>query len=329
MDAESHSCIIRQAGGEVTELDASQLDQIDRFKTPGSLVWLDLISPGKAELDLLKTRLELHPLALEDLENRRQRPKVDTYPGQYVIVAYEVLPAKARDRSYQPGEIHMIAMKESLVTVHWAPSPVIDDVRERFRHPATTIGQGTGGLLYAVLDGVADGYFPLLDRLSDQIEQLEERIVAGRQNADLLRDVLHIKRKLLELRRIVAPLRDVANALLRRDLEIVEQAMVPYYQDLYDHLVRVLDSVDLYRDLVAAALDANLAVQGNSLNVIVKRLTAFTVLLMVPTLIAGVYGMNFDFMPELRWPLGYPIALGLMAASIIGLGIYFRSRDWF
>jgi magnesium transporter len=105
--------------------------------------------------------------------------------------------------------------------------------------------------------------------------------------------------------------------------------MVPYYQDLYDHLVRVQDSVDLYRDLVAAVLDANLAVQSNSLNRIVKRLTAFTVLLMVPTLIAGVYGMNFDFMPELNWPGGYPFALGLMAASIIGLGIFFRSRDWF
>jgi magnesium transporter len=329
MGADSHSCIVRHASGEVVELDASQLDQIDEVKKPGSLVWLDLVSPGKDELELLRTKLELHPLALEDLENRRQRPKVDTYPGQYVIVAYEVLPGKGHGRSYEPGEIHMIATGDSLVTVHWAPSPVIEDVRERFKHPATTIGESTGGLLYAVLDGVADGYFPLLDRLSDQIERLEERIVAGQQTAELLREVLHIKRKLLELRRIVAPLRDVANALLRRDLEIVDQSMVPYYQDLYDHLVRVLDSVDLYRDLVAAALDANLAVQSNNLNVIVKRLTAFTVLLMVPTLIAGIYGMNFDFMPELRWPWGYPAALGVMAVTMIGLGIFFRSRDWF
>ncbi len=200
---------------------------------------------------------------------------------------------------------------------------------KRFQHPTPAIELSPGGLLYAVLDGVADGYFPLLDRLSDQIEALEERIVAGRQTADLLRDVLHVKRKLLELRRIVAPLRDVANALLRRDLEIVDEKLVPYFQDLYDHLVRVLDSVDLYRDLVAAALDANLAVQSNNLNVIVKRLTALTVLLMVPTLVAGIYGMNFRFMPELRWPLGYPAALAVMAASIIGLAIFFRSRDWF
>ncbi len=329
MSAESDVCIIRQPSGEIQELDVSQLDQIDRVKQPGSLVWLDMASPNESDLETLKAKLDLHPLALEDLENRRQRPKVDTYPGQYVVVAYEVLPGKAKDRSYEPGEIHMIATKDSLVTVHWAPSPVIEDVRKRFKQPASAIEISAGGLLYALLDGVADGYFPLLDRLSDQIETLEERIVSGRQNADLLRDVLGVKRKLLELRRIVAPLRDVANALLRRDLEIVDEKLVPYYQDLYDHLVRVLDSVDLYRDLVAAALDANLAVQSNNLNIIVKRLTAFTVLLMVPTLVAGIYGMNFRFMPELRWPWGYPAALGLMAASMIGLAIYFRARDWF
>jgi magnesium transporter len=330
MGADSHICLVRQPSGELHELDASQFDQIDQFQAePGTLVWLDLADPGPAELELLRSRMQLHPLALEDLEKRRQRPKVDTYPGQYVVVAYEILPGSAKDRLYDLGELHLIATKDALVSVHWAASPVVHDAQDRFRQSAPAGGPGVGGLLYSVLDGVADGYFPLLDRLSDQIEALEERIVSGRQNPDLLRDVLHVKRRLLELRRIVAPLRDVANALLRRDLEIVDTASVPYYQDLYDHLVRVLDSVDLYRDLVAAALDANLAVTNNSLNVIVKRLTAFTVLLMVPTLIAGVYGMNFHFMPELIWPWGYPFALGLMALSIIGLAAFFRSKDWF
>jgi len=329
MGADSHSCIVRKPSGEVAELDASQLDQIDRVKSAGSLVWLDLVNPGKDELELLSTKLDLHPLALEDLENRRQRPKVDTYPGQYVIVAYEILPASSRDRIFDLSELHLIAMRDSLVSVHWADSPVVADARARFRQATPAIASTIGGLLYTLLDGVADGYFPLLDRLSDQIETLEERILAGRRQTELLRDVLHIKRQLLELRRATAPFRDVANTLLRRDLEIVDQPSVAYYQDLYDHLVRILDGVDLYRDLLAAALDANLAVTSNSLNVIVKRLTAFTVLLMVPTLIAGVYGMNFDFMPELTWPGGYPFALGLMAASIIGLGIFFRSRDWF
>jgi magnesium transporter len=330
MGTDHHSCLIRLASGEIHELDVSQHDEIERLKAePGTLVWLDLMSPGPTELELLRTRLKLHPLALEDLEKRRQRPKVDTYPGQYVIVAYEILPATSPERMYEPGEIHLIATQDAVVSVHWADSPVISEARERFRRGAPIVSATVGGLLYSVLDGIADGYFPLLDRLSDHIVSLEERIVSGQQNKELLRDVLHIKRKLLELRRVVAPLRDVANALLRRDLEIVDEPSVPYYQDLYDHLVRVLDSVDLYRDLVAAALDANMSVTNNNLNVVVKRLTAFTVLLMVPTLIAGIYGMNFHFMPELSWPWGYPFALALMTLSVVGLGALFRSRDWF
>jgi magnesium transporter len=144
-----------------------------------------------------------------------------------------------------------------------------------------------------------------------------------------LREVLVIKRDLLELRRMLAPQRDIANALLRRDVELIGEAEAPYYQDLYDHLLRVLDALDLYRDLVASALDANLSVTNNNLNAVMKRLTAFTVVLMVPTLIAGVYGMNFRNMPELRFQYGYFITLGVMVLSIVLIGAYFKARDWF
>jgi magnesium transporter len=188
-----------------------------------------------------------------------------------------------------------------------------------------------GGLLYAVLDTLADGYFPLLDRLSERIDRLQDQIVAGgvESGPPALRHVLDLKRELLELRRVVAPLRDVANALLRRDVNAVEEQLIPYFQDLYDHLVRVLDTIDLYREMLAAALEANLSVTSNNLNVIVKRLTAFTVILMIPTLIAGVYGMNFHFMPELTWPFGYFGALLLMAGASFGAYLYFRAKDWF
>jgi magnesium transporter len=121
----------------------------------------------------------------------------------------------------------------------------------------------------------------------------------------------------------------VANALLRRDVGVVDDQLMPYFQDLYDHLVRVLDNIDLYREMLAAALDANLSVTSNNLNVIVKRLTAFTVILMIPTLIAGIYGMNFVFMPELEWPVGYPVALGAMAVTMVGAFLYFKAHDWF
>ena len=213
--------------------------------------------------------------------------------------------------------------------MRWQASPALADVERRFRQRADTVGRTAGALLYAILDAVVDGYFPLLDQLSDRIEELEDRILAGGQQSATLRDILSLKRELLELRRNLSPQRDVANGLLRRELALVDDASAPYFQDLYDHLVRVLDQLDLQRDLLASALEAHLSVTSNNLNAIMKRLTAFTVVLMVPTLIAGIYGMNFHNMPELSWPVGYPLALGLMLVTMGGAALFFRARDWF
>jgi magnesium transporter len=225
-------------------------------------------------------------------------------------------------------EVHIIVQEGLLVSVHWGPSPAVADVRRRFPHRAGVAASSAGTLLYELLDAISDAYFPLLDGLSEQIDSIQDRIVGGTDGSLALREILHLKRQLLNVRRVVAPMRDVANTLLRHEVQLVDAATEPYFQDLYDHLVRVLDSLDLYREMIAAALDANLAVTSNNLNVVVKRLTAFTVILMVPTLIAGIYGMNFHFMPELSWPLGYAFALGLMAVAIVGLLVFFKARDW-
>lgn len=326
-------------------LGEGQLDEIDRLRRrDGAIVWLDITDPGETEIDLLRREFDLHPLAEEDIQLRRQRPKIDTYPGQHVIVTYEVVPPDTVEGTDGPdgadgdlvartgaplAEIHLFAGTGYLVSVHWGPSPSIAEVRRRFEARGDAVGASVGALLYAVLDTVVDSYFPLLDATAERIDALEDRIVAGNQGSATLREVLDVKRELLELRRILAPQREVANALLRRDVALVDDEAVPYYQDLYDHLVRVLDQLDLFRDLVAAALDANLSVTSNNLNAIMKRLTAVTVILMVPTLIAGVYGMNFHAMPELSWPLGYPFALGLMALAVVALAWFFWRKDWF
>ena len=204
-----------------------------------------------------------------------------------------------------------------------------DAVRRGFANGTKNGTDTTGELLYTLLDAAVDSYFPLLDGISERLDAIEDRVLEGEADREGLAEILHLKRRLLELRRVLAPMRDVANVLLRRDLEIVDASSVPYYQDLYDHLVRVLDQVDIYRDLLAAVLDARLTVASNSLNAIMKRLTAFTVVLMVPTLIAGIYGMNFDLMPELRWPLGYPLALVVMATAVVISVTYFRRKGWF
>ena len=326
----NRTCLARLPDGELRVLGPADLKQIDiLLAKPDHLIWLDIIDPTPDDLALLRDEFDIHPLAQEDIEKRKQRPKLDTYGAQQVIVTYEVLEPATPDRSFTLGELHIFAGAGYLVSVRWHPSPAIAQVNARFQQRADAVGRTAGALLYSILDAVIDGYFPLLDRLSDQIEDLEDHILAGGQIAGTLRSILDLKRELLELRRNLSPQRDVANALLRRDLPLVDDASAPYFQDLYDHLVRVLDQLDLQRDLLASALEANLSVTSNNLNAVMKRLTAFTVILMGPTLIAGIYGMNFHFMPELSWPLGYAFALGVMAFVMAGAAIFFKRRDWF
>jgi magnesium transporter len=319
------TALARHPDGRVEDLGPDRLDQIDQLcAIDGTLVWVSSASPDAEAIDILRREFDLHPLVVEDLEKRGQRPKLDAYEAQHVLVAYEVIEA---DRGL--SEIHLFIGPGWLVTVSWDPTPLVDALRQQFAAGKGLGGGGVGELLYAVLDAVVDSYFPELDRLSDRIGDLEDRVLEGDADSASLREVLHVKRRLLDLRRILGPMRDVANQLLRRDLDVIEAATVPYYQDLYDHLVRAIDQLDVYRDLLAAVLDTRLTVASNSLNAIMKRLTAFTVILMVPTLIAGVYGMNFDRMPELSWPLGYPMALGLMALAVGVATVFFRRRGWF
>ena len=227
------------------------------------------------------------------------------------------------------SEMHLFFAERWVLSVQFGPMPMVDAALRRFADGGPGIADSVDALVYLVLDAAVDSYFPELDRLSDRIDALEDRVLAGDADRSGLIELLELKRRLLELRRVLAPMRDMANALLRRDIGIVSDKALPYYQDLYDHLVRVLDQVDLYRDLLATVLDARMTVASNSLSAIMKRLTAFTVILMVPTLIAGIYGMNFESMPELEWPLGYAWALGLMATAVIVAVSWFRRNGWF
>jgi magnesium transporter len=331
MDAHpNRTCLARLPDGKLQVLGSDDLDTVDALRSlPDHVVWLDISSPTAEDLALLRDEFDLHPLAQEDLEKRKQRPKLDSYGAQQMIVTYEVLPTSAAGQSFELSELHIFAGAGYLVSVHWQDSPAMHAVDARFRQRPDAVAASPGALLYAILDSVIDEYFPLLDRLSDQIEDLEDRILEGGQIRGTLRSILDLKRELLELRRTLSPTRDVANALLRRDLPLVDDTSAPYFQDLYDHLVRVLDQLDLQRDLLASALEANLSVTSNNLNAVMKRLTAFTVIIMVPTLIAGIYGMNFHFMPELSWPFGYAFALGLMAVAMAFAAAFFKRNDWF
>jgi magnesium transporter len=318
--------LARHPDGRVERVTVERIGEIDRLiAAPGTLVWVSVANPTDALISELEREFALHPLAVEDLRKRRQRPKLDTYEGQHVLVAYEVTSEPLAPLS----EMHVFFGEAWMLSVQFGPMPMVDASIRRFADGASRKLDSVDALVYLVLDAAVDSYFPELDRLSDRIDALEDDVLAGNGDRRGMGEMLELKRRLLDLRRVLAPMRDMANALLRRDIDIVSDKALPYYQDLYDHLVRVLDQLDLYRDLLATVVDARLTVASNSLNAIMKRLTAFTVVLMVPTLIAGIYGMNFAHMPELDWPLGYAFALSLMAGAVAIAVTWFRRNGWF
>jgi len=320
--------LVRRRDGKVERLPPERLGELDQIVAkPGTLACVLVTSPTDELIDQLAREFGLHPLAVEDLRKRNQRPKIDGYADQHMIVAYEAVDGSGSGGGL--SEIHIFVGESWVLTVHWTPAPMIDAAHERLGTHPESIGDAPGEVLYALLDAAVDSFFPELDRLSDRIDALEDRVLESDSGGDALREVLAIKRRLLDLRRVLAPMRDVANSLLRRETPLVDASIVPYFQDLYDHLVRVMDQLDVYRDLLATVLDARLTVASNSLNAVMKRLTAFTVVLMIPTLIAGIYGMNFIFMPELEWAVGYPIALALMVVVAGAAVMFFRRHGWF
>ncbi len=263
-----------------------------------------------------------HPLSIEDCRNAHQRPKVEEYPGYYFIVLYEAeLTGQSDDLELR--ELNIFLGKNYLVTVHSRPIRAIETAKRLWGEWTDRADQGSGLLAYLLIDSIVDDYMPLLDILSERMDDLEDRIFADFQQ-DSIQDIFRFKKQLLYLRRSITPLRDVFNTLLRREQPIFPRETHPYFQDVFDHIIRVADTIDTLRDMLGSTMDAYLSVSGNRMNMVMKRLTSVSTILMSVTLIAGVYGMNFEFMPELKWRFGYVFALLSMVG--VGLGLYFFLR---
>jgi magnesium transporter len=317
--------LVRHPDGSVTSMRDDRLGDLDTLVADeGTLLWVHLSRPTDGTIARIGSEFGIHHLALEDLRKQRQRPKLDSYEEEQHLVAYEA----AAEAESGVSELQVLIGPHWVVSVHWDPTPMVDATHHRVGLGGAELADTTTGIVYLILDAAVDSFFPELDALSERIDALEDEVIEGRPDPRTLREILRLKRRLLEQRRILAPMRDLANALLRGDGGLVDRRMFPYYQNLYDHLVRVLDQLDLYRDLLAAVLDARMSSVNNELNATMRRLTAVTVVIMAPTLIAGIYGMNFAFMPELSWPWGYPFALALMAGVMTLAIVILRRRDW-
>jgi magnesium transporter len=317
--------IILHAGpdGPVAKTRLEDLKEI--IKREETTVWVDVVDPTLEEIAHIGEKFGFHPLALEDVGRGGQRPKLDQYDGYQYIVFYGLTTEADRVEGH---EVDIFLGTHYMVTFHDSRLPVIAETANRWRANVAELGNhGPGFLLYSLLDSLVDGYFPVLDDIADRADGLEESIVAHGQPG-LQAEILQLRRDLLMIRRVAGPERDIMNVLVRRDPPLFGREEIAYFQDVYDHLLRVTDSTDIYRDMLSSVLDANLSMISYSLNTVVKRLTASSIILMSITLIAGIYGMNFVYMPELDWRFGYPFALALMAIVALIEVALFRRIDW-
>src|SRR5215216_1342301 len=286
-----------------------------------NIVWVDVADPTSEDFERLAEEFGFHPLSIEDCRNEHQRPKVEEYQGYYFIVLYEA--ELILGKHLELRELNIFLGKNYLVTVHSQPIRALEMAERLWREWTDLAERGTGLLAYLLIDAIVDDYMPLLDALSDRMDDLEDRIFVNFQ-PEAIEEVFRIKKELLFLRRSVTPLRDVFNTMLRREQPIFSRETLIYFQDVFDHLIRVADTIDTLRDMVGATMDAYLSISGNRMNVVMKRLTSISTILMSVTLVAGIYGMNFAYMPELKWRYGYVGALGSMLFIGIAIYLYFR-----
>ncbi len=308
--------------GDVKEIDSADISDV--VTETGRLLWVDVCDPDENDLDCLETEFRLHPLAMEDVRHRHQRPKLEKYPGHDFVVAYT---AALQEVDIFVGRSWVVSVRERDKR---GPAWAVDGVLNRFEKTRPD-HVGPGFLLYVLLDELVDGWFTVTEATQDDIEELENRIFGDLdddQDLSVQQAMFDTRRRLLTFRRAIAPLREVVGSLMRREVEWIDAATATNLQDVYDHILRAVDHLDSQRELLDNAVDAHLSISSNQMNRAMERMTAWGAILLGSTLVAGIYGMNFEHMPELRWRLGYPFALGLMlGVTIVGYRA-FRRRDW-
>jgi magnesium transporter len=295
---------------------------------PGVFVWLDAAAPSDEDIASLASPLGLHPLTVEDLLHQRQRSRVELFE-HYAFVALR--PLTLPDGQLEEGEMHVIVGAGFMATLRYGSPPwPIDGVVQRWsRQPEMLKAHPGGYALYKLLDAVVDGYMGIVEELEDRTDDLEDLVFADDPNirsAEIQEQLFLVKREVVRLRRYAAPLRQGLD-LLQDEPTIVHRALLPYYRDVTEHVIRVSEFADNVRDVLTSLLELRVAQVANHLNVAMRKLTAWAAILLVPTLIAGVYGMNFNI-PELRWGWGYGYALALMAGTALALYLMFKRKDW-
>jgi magnesium transporter len=318
------NCVAYTADGhKVGHVDVEDVSEVLKF--PGQFIWIGLHEPSEELVRRIQAEFGLHDLAVEDALRAHQRPKIEEY-GQSLFVVLRTAQLDAGKIAF--GETHIFVGPQFVISLRHGASLSYAEVRARCEASPQLLRKGPGFVLYALMDFVVDHYFPVVDELEEKLGSLEERIFDGGFNRETTEEIYNLKRDLVALKRAVSPLVEVCNRLVRFDVALIPDDTRLYFRDVYDHVIRINETVDNLRELLTTALEANLSLISVAQNEVTKKLAAWAAILAVPTMIAGVYGMNFEFMPELHWAYGYPSVMGVMAAFCALLYWRFKRAGW-
>ncbi|WP_119461763.1 magnesium/cobalt transporter CorA [Rhodospirillaceae bacterium SYSU D60014] len=303
-----------------------ELDQIGEIvRSAEHFVWVGLHEPDADLLRKVQAQFGLHDLAIEDAHRAHQRPKIEVYGDSLFVV---MRTAQLVDGKILFGETHIFVGRNYVVTVRHGPSISHAELRSRCESTPRLLKKGSDFVLYAVMDFIVDNYFPIVDALEAKVDVIEDSVFEASFESDDVKRVHDLRRRLLTLRRAVSPLLEMCNRLARFDLPLIDKEMRPYFRDVHDHAIRVNEGIDALRDELTVALEANLHLASVRQNEVMKKLAGWAAILAVPTAIAGIYGMNFVFMPELEWRFGYPVTIAVIVGICGYLYYRFRRSGW-
>jgi magnesium transporter len=295
---------------------------------PSAVVWLDLCAPGPADLAMISEEFGLHTLAVEDARNNHQRPKLDQYRTHSFLSAYAVS-TEPDSGVLGTSEVSAFITENALITVRKDSDFDIAQVVDRWDDTPDLIKHGVGFLVYGLLDVIVDSHFTAVQDLDDRIEEVEDMLFedGSQQIESVQRRSFALRKSLVRLRRAVLPMREVVNTLFRRDLHIVNEPLMPYYQDVYDHVLRATEWTESLRDMVTSIMETNLTVQGNRMNLIMKKVTSWASVIAVPTAITGFYGQNVPY-PGFGAEWGFFVSTGATVVLSAVLYVSFKRKDW-
>jgi magnesium transporter len=319
---------VYRQGSEKVEENFTVDDIPTLLKEEGTVFWVDIEAPTELDDRVLLDVFRFHPLTVEDCRLNRHHPKVEEFPDYIYFIVHAVKAVETTDR-FETVELDGYLGKNYVVSYHHDQFASINRVKQSVRSSPVACQRGSAFMLHTIIDQIVDDYLPVMDYFDERINALEENIFALRRpNNEILEEILDLKRSLLRVKRITSKQLEILYRMSHGQFALISGSALPFFRDIHDHLVRVADLAESYRDLISGSLEAYLSVVSNRLNEIMKVLTIFSAIMLPLTFIAGVYGMNFDNMPELRKPYGYFAVLAVMLAVAILMLYFFWRRGW-